>query len=435
MIRIDGKVYQVNDEIDFKLDITENREKNVYLYKKDVTFKLSGKNAQVFLLCSFNKVYELSVEKSIYIKRFIKNNIVKEAMSVDNIYLCRNKFTNLIKFNNEYYIFNLLYKTIDIIPEHLYKHLKNDNFDNINDNILNYMISRRYIEPTNFNNKEKIYIKDTECITVYMVFSYICNLKCVYCFENKVNQIQEMSNEVFNESIKMLKNISKDKKVILVLYGGEPLLSNNYVRIKEVVEIFKENQNIFFRIITNGVNAKEFIPIFKEIRDRVIEFVITLDGLKRIHNERRMFKDGRETFDIICTSIYEILKFNIRVKIRINIDYNNIYSQDELVAFLEDKFGFKNIILEYNLVEQNNKNDYENPGLLNLYKVCSNLIKNSKLEIQINYPIWYYISNFHTNRNKKPILLNSPCMIGNGFVIDNDGKLYHCNEGMKEKKF
>ena len=64
---------------------------------------------------------------------------------------------------------------------------------------------------------------------------------------------------------------------------------------------------------------------------------ITLDGEKEIHDKRRVLCNGDGTFDVIVSNIKKFSEKGIRVKIRVNIDKENVD------AYLKVKNVFKDI--------------------------------------------------------------------------------------------
>lgn len=62
--------------------------------------------------------------------------------------------------------------------------------------------------------------------------------------------------------------------------------------------------------------------------------MVTLDGGKATHDRRRVLANGEPTFDIILKNIQNCLEHNIPIRIRMNIDRENLNESIELKNLL-----------------------------------------------------------------------------------------------------
>ena len=133
-------------------------------------------------------------------------------------------------------------------------------------------------------------------------------------------------------------NFHKDMKTVsIILFGGEPLMyfEENLewlYSIKDLCE--KSGKRFITSIVTNGsLLTPERIKHLK----RLIQ--LTLDGCKRIHDERRIYKNGKGTYDVVLNAIKMVCKTKdfIRPTIRINIDKENAGTIKELLSDLQKK--------------------------------------------------------------------------------------------------
>ena len=117
----------------------------------------------------------------------------------------------------------------------------------------------------------------------------------------------------------------------IILFGGEPFMLKNKDLISHIFEK-GERLGYRFRVITNGVEIREFIPVIE--RYPINAFRITLDGPKRIHDARRFKKDGSGTFDEIVTNIELLREIGMRVVVRVTIDNRNLEHLPEFKDFV-----------------------------------------------------------------------------------------------------
>lgn len=172
-----------------------------------------------------------------------------------------------------------------------------------------------------------------------------CNLSCTYCFESdeqhkdmklmteeQLQGIFKYIREKLEESKKMLAQFGMQEAEMpaseIKLFGGEPLLQPNYHLIELILAFAKKN-GLKVKIITNGTTVDYYMELLKEYTD-IIGIQITLDGGRAIHNKRRIRVDGKGTYDVICENIDKILKNNIEVALRINVDRENVDSLGEI---------------------------------------------------------------------------------------------------------
>jgi uncharacterized protein len=152
----------------------------------------------------------------------------------------------------------------------------------------------------------------------------------------------DMSFETCDALISYIKKTNK-KRVILVWYGGEPLLAIDKIdylsrRLNEL-EISIEH-----RLITNGylldddIISKFYWRYFRGIQ-------ITLDGLEESHNKRRPHKVDGDSFTRIIKNIDKLLAHpseaekKTEILIRVNIDKGNIDNYFDVKKYVKEKYG------------------------------------------------------------------------------------------------
>ncbi|MDE4541649.1 radical SAM protein [Thermoanaerobacterium sp. R66] len=164
-----------------------------------------------------------------------------------------------------------------------------------------------------------------------------CNMDCLYCYEDKY--AKNMNEEVIKQLIEFVKKIimeNKIKRLKTFWYGGEPLLEKNIIKIlsKNFIDIC-DNNNIDYEssIVTNGTLLDpDTVKMLKE-ECNITKAQITIDGLKEIHNKRRILKNGEDSFEIIVQNIDSAIKL-LNIIIRINVDKDNFENIEQLMDFV-----------------------------------------------------------------------------------------------------
>lgn len=183
-----------------------------------------------------------------------------------------------------------------------------------------------------------------------------CNLACKYCFEESNRHSGIMPPKVIDRLKQHIKDQygCKDECLHLGWFGGEPLIG--FGIMEEITEYIKSLEIPFeASIITNGVLLnKSKINKLKSLQINNIQ--ITLDGPKEIHDTKRIFKNGRGTYDIILQNLDTLYQYiekekGIRVDIRINVDRETKDQYHKQYRELKEKypsfFVYPGIISQY----------------------------------------------------------------------------------------
>lgn len=151
--------------------------------------------------------------------------------------------------------------------------------------------------------------------TLAFVVTYGCNFRCPYCYESKLDSGGRLSREMVDAACE----ITGGKNSGVLLFGGEPLLIENMGIIKYIIDKCPDKR---FTVITNGYTLLEYEPLFENISVEYIQ--VTLDGKRETHNRRRRHAGGKPTFDRIIEGVESCLKSGISIRIRMNVDMENL---------------------------------------------------------------------------------------------------------------
>ena len=318
---------------------------------------------------------------------------------------------------------------------------------------LDYLITRGYL--FDYPQDEDKIIKDLierddregyPCdFLLYPTFH--CNLRCSYCFQRnkfvpeKYGMIsKDYVDRVFEAiGIILQKRKIESNRPLIYLFGGEPLLQGK--RYSEIIQyILSQTYQKDFRtgIITNGSNLAYYAETLKRFK---VEFVqVTLDGLKHIHDQRRKYVNGRGTFDDILHGIESIIDSDIRIFIRVNLDYQNIDSLPEFAEFIIEAGWDKENIVVFagpyrDLLCRPYK--YQLPEDVLLKKIFSFYKQEPQTKIikLVGWPGVDYILHFlYTGRLLSPKV--SYCISSYGrFGFDNEGYVYACGTAAGKSEY
>jgi len=152
---------------------------------------------------------------------------------------------------------------------------------------------------------------------LYLIFSTECNLHCVYCFQNGIDRKKVPLNE--KQICKLIRSLQNDIQEI-VLFGGEPLLPDNFRIIKS---IFDEFDYLNILIFSNGNFDAEYRNLLLDYSYAISGLTISLDGPAKIHNRRRINPE-RDSYETIIENLISIKDLERKINVSINTDIANI---------------------------------------------------------------------------------------------------------------
>ena len=253
----------------------------------------------------------------------------------------------------------------------------------------------------------------------------LCNMKCAYCFYEKVAQGREsrmMTKETVDELIRKIKAY-QPSALSVMFQGGEPTLAGlDY--FEYFVRSVKENIHlpVSFALQTNGLLINdEYAKFFK---DNNFLIGVSLDGSRKTNDRYRLDKNGSSVLPQIQNRLSLLKKHGVDFNILSVIDDKNAADIESTWRYFK-KHGFRYLqFIPY--VDEGN-------GVTLSVKAYEAFLKKS-------FDLWYrelindnYISVRHID-NYIGILTGRPpescamCGIcGSYYVVETDGSLYPCD--------
>lgn len=172
------------------------------------------------------------------------------------------------------------------------------------------------------------------------ILTYECNMRCSYCFQSYVFEKesawlqQKMSVDQVDAAYKAVETLNPDTETPIHLFGGEPLIYRNYDLVKCILEK-GTSEGKSFLIITNGLEADKFIPLFE--KSNIVSLQITVDGTQEIHDRRKKKLDGTGTFQQITESVDRLADAGITVYLKTAVDHTTVKALPAFMEFVSDK--------------------------------------------------------------------------------------------------
>jgi uncharacterized protein len=216
---------------------------------------------------------------------------------------------------NQYLLVNSLTGAVDVVEEYViqaFSVIRRGETPELPEDTTCHLKGRGYLYPSR-SDEEAIVQRVIElneklratkqAICFVMCPTTTCNLRCPYCFEpHKMHaerrlMTPEQVEKAFGalDQIRLMRPEMPDATINL--FGGEPLLPFT----KGVVALIMAgaaDRELPVSITSNGTYAAAFLEILQPHRDRIL-FDISIDGVKEIHDQRRVTASGAGTFDSI----------------------------------------------------------------------------------------------------------------------------------------
>lgn len=319
------------------------------------------------------------------------------------------------------------------------------------DKLLNrgYITSKSEDEERNYVKKvaEILHKRDKHSQKLFtLLVTYDCNFQCPYCFEKDVIQRnggnshlvinKEMVTQAFEAMIKIEPNERLRNKVIN-LFGGEPLLKENKEIITYIINKGKE-YGFVFGATSNGYDLNYYEDLLKEGCIKSIQ--VTIDGMKTVHDSRRIHSIYTESFNKIISNIKMALNYGVTIGVRINVDNANIGEIVKLDNYFKEEglFSFEKFsaYAAYISGEVNfSPESYSKEKDIRVsYKDFLDLFVDSNMKITYKH-ITY--NKLYNAIYKKTSLRFSSCHCSaqsNSYIFDPFGNIYSCLEVVGNKR-
>ncbi|MBU7001451.1 MAG: radical SAM protein [Theionarchaea archaeon] len=253
-----------------------------------------------------------------------------ESMSSPPLKSSRYNVFFTVKGNRDYALFNTFSHAILSIDKDLKDALEKSDIDSLDENMKETLSHMGVIVP--HDTDERVLYKYLHDVTTYVhedscfvVFpTYDCNLRCPYCYEGTEKPPTSMDDAVIENTVNFIQRTTvenKSRAVAVGFYGGEPLLyPETCAAIGKGVSEWASEKNIFYygTLTTNGTllterTARIVLPYIASVH-------ITLDGGEEMHNQKRIYNNGKGSFREVMRAINIVKDTPLHLTVRIHVD-------------------------------------------------------------------------------------------------------------------
>jgi uncharacterized protein len=269
-----------------------------------------------------------------------------------------------------------------------------------------------------------------------------CNLKCSYCFADRVDERTSSSNwaarneqlfmsvETALESINLVSELIQrngNNAMVIKFFGREPLL--NWSVIKAVLDKYGSADNSFryyFAITTNGtLFTPEIVSQFKAVN---MMTVVSLDGLQE-SNLARITHAGDESFSMVDRSLRMLKEHNLSCSVASVLSEQNFDTlREDFIDYLVDRSVSQwevKLAMQNDGLEKRSAQDYADK-LMSLYRY------GKKVGVRVTGD-WYdpYEALFHTTKRVEDssvqrLMPNSCGATDHQISIEPSGAVFGC---------
>lgn len=244
--------------------------------------------------------------------------------------------------DDSYIIYNHLHKKLVKIcsPERDLLNLPTSLLDYLkaNDFLVDDNIDENYVAMVKYND----YIFDNT-LRLVLLPNEECNFSCTFCYE-KFNKVC-MDDGILKKLILYLrKNITKYSSLDIDWFGGEPLLSKNFIYkfSEQAIDLCKLAKIPYVASITTNGYLLDDETISRLLKCGVRNFHVTLCGDESEHDEIRYLSNGGKTFSRIIQNLQKfksLTTHSFKVVIRINVTNRTLKNLHVFIDKLYDLFG------------------------------------------------------------------------------------------------
>lgn len=171
-----------------------------------------------------------------------------------------------------------------------------------------------------------------------------CNFRCTYCYEDfKLGQMSPQTVEAIKQLISKRAALNELSVLSVGWFGGEPLLAKKVVfDICEHAKKESKNEKKFR--LSGGMTTNGYLldreTFDKLVKLKCLNYQISLDGAKDVHDTTRIQANGKGSFDRIWENMLNIKKSRAKFHItfRVHVTPTNIESVKILLGQIRDAF-------------------------------------------------------------------------------------------------
>lgn len=271
--------------------------------------------------------------------------------------------------------------------------------------------------------------KASEHLQVSIIPTYDCNFRCPYCYEGSNKKHKTMDGLMISQIYRALDQYHMKLNQNICLFGGEPLLAENFYIIQKIVKEGSKRGYRFFAA-SNGFELDAYEELLNPAY--IYRIQTTLDGTEEYHDAVRYLKGKKPTFQTIVKQINHLLEKRVEVIVRTNVSKKNLGELDKLIYFYKEQNWISNPCFRFYFSPLDDckevlGNQFVTPVDIYSYIEESNQFPVKPVEMVGVYKNLYSRMKKLKESGKMLLLQAEACQSNrNGIYIDPYGSIYTC---------
>lgn len=193
---------------------------------------------------------------------------------------------------------------------------------------------------------------EEELMTLYLILTRNCNLRCSYCFEVERHGVQEYDHEMMSAEVALkaidifadeYKRNQHTWNYQVILYGGEPVLNWRVLtcaieRLEELREQEELPSDLRVAINTNGTLVSPERAAYLAAHN--VSVAVSLDGDKETHDKYRVDCKGGGSYERALVGYRNLKNANATVCPSVTISPSTVGRTVEIAQELHAQLGF-----------------------------------------------------------------------------------------------
>ena len=262
----------------------------------------------------------------------------------------------------------------------------------------------------------KISSEDNDRVSLSLMPTYDCNLRCIYCYANGGKDKDILSESIAKKALNYVRNYNKAAKYLdlYLVGGGEPLL--HFDLIKKIISYADTLfDHVEINVVSNGTFSKEVCDwlIIRKANVRISYDVLGQDIQRKYENNKSSKKD-------VINNIKRLIENNINVLIQCII---TSYTVDKMKDIVDELLELKISAVKFEPCLMTDVSRGTISLQPNPIAFADSLLEVIEYIANNNFPILIDTGYF-----TKPTL-GKYCGLGNGnFTVTPQGKITSCVE-------
>ncbi|BCL77973.1 thioether cross-link-forming SCIFF peptide maturase [Ktedonobacteria bacterium brp13] len=175
-----------------------------------------------------------------------------------------------------------------------------------------------------------------QILTVWLHVTNACNLRCHYCYLDK--NTENMSEDTAFAAVDAIFRSAQQghfKQVHLKYSGGEAsLVMSRVSAVHDYASRLAQQYGLLLSatLLSNGVMLS--VSAIKQLKERHIRVMISLDGVGEYHDRQRPFKQGQSSFKYVDRTIDRLLAHDLAPYISVTVSHSNLAGLPALLRYI-----------------------------------------------------------------------------------------------------